>query len=66
MKTAKRAVAATVLVLIVSLSGPELFAARRDGDAGIRIPGPVAKIIAKIQKVIGLVTHDDLPTPPRP
>ena len=64
MKTAKRTVAAGVLVLFVSLSGPALYAGPRDGE--VRVPPAIAKILKQLQKFFGISTNEDVPIPPRP
>lgn len=63
MKSSFRAL--TALAVVVALSMPPAALAAQNREQG-RDKSPVAKIVAKIKKFVGIGTHDDIPLPPIP
>ena len=66
MNAYSRRAAATVAAaaLAVSLSS-SAFGSPQERELG-RDKGGVVRILKKIQKILGITTHEDLPTPPHP
>lgn len=68
MKLFPRRTAAVVLTVLLSFPAASSFAAgrdTRDRDRS-RDRDPIVRIIKKIQKVFGITSNDDIPSPPKP
>ena len=65
MKSHLRRIAAIVIVVALSLPTVALAASHDDRDRG-RGTDPIVRIIKKIQKLLGIGSNDDIPTPPKP
>lgn len=65
MKSSSRGVAAVVLSVVLSLHiAPTAAAFSRDGHD--EIPQKIVRVLKKLQRFIGIGTHDDSVTPPKP
>ena len=64
MKVFTRRAAAIVLAAALCLSTPVFGAPARDGVR--EKSGPIVRVVKKIQKILGISTHEDLPLPPIP
>ena len=64
MKFLSRRVVALALCAVISLQVvPVVNAAPRDRDG---VPARIVHLIKKLQKLFGIVAHDEQPNPPKP